>query len=50
MSTLYFADGVCNQHTHTHTEALRLHSVRGFGRLFGIDGKASPTVRLQFHA
>jgi hypothetical protein len=25
MSTLYFADGVCNQHTHTHThtEALR---------------------------
>jgi hypothetical protein len=24
MSTFYFGDGVCNQHTHTHTEALRL--------------------------
>jgi hypothetical protein len=30
MSTLYFADGVCNQHTHTHTHGgSALYSVCG---------------------
>ena len=45
MSTLYFADGVCNQHT--HTEALGLLRA-WFGKFFRIEVKPHPPVRLQF--
>jgi hypothetical protein len=44
MSTLYFADGVCNQ---THTRKLCACLRAWFGKLFRIEVKPHPPVRLQ---
>jgi hypothetical protein len=46
MSTVYFADGACNQHTHTRKLCACLRA--WFGKLSRIEVKPHPSVRLQF--